>query len=125
MGITHERKGGKVMFVVNITEPITLLLLTMATVLLIFLGKELKRSYIPAFALFCYLVLVIMHSVQLANLTEEMRELYYHLLIRCIAIDCIMIFISFFAYLWVDDITCRFYKKKSIDNSLDWFWKKI
>jgi len=125
MGNTHKRKGGEVMFVVNITEPITLLLLTIATVLLIFLGKELKRSYIPAFALFAYLILVIMHSVQLANLTEEVRELYYHLLIRCIAIDCIMIFVSFFAYLWVDDIACKFYKKKSIDNSLDWFWKKI
>ena len=30
------------MFVVNISEPITLLLLTAATVLLIFLGKEVK-----------------------------------------------------------------------------------
>ena len=113
------------MFVVNISEPITLLLLTIATVLLIFLGKEVKKSYIPAFALFAYLLLVVMHSVQLANLTEEFREVYYHLLIRCIAIDCIMIFISFFAYLWVDDIASKFYKKKSIDNSLDWFWNKV
>lgn len=113
------------MFVINIIEPLTLLILTMATILLIFLGKELKRSYIPALALFGYLALVIMHSVQLANLTDAMRELYYHLLIRCITIDCVMIFITFFAYLWVDDIACKFYKKKSIDNSLDWFWKNI
>lgn len=113
------------MFVVNISEPITLLLLTIATVLLIFLGKEVKKSYIPAFALFAYLILVVMHSVQLANLTVELREVYYHLLIRCIGIDCVMIFITFFAYLWVDDITSKFYKKKSIDNSLDWFWNKV
>ena len=113
------------MFVVNISEPITLLLLTAATVLLIFLGKEVKKSYIPAFALIAYLILVVVHRVQLASLTEEFYELYYHLLIRCIAIDCIMIFISFFAYLWIDDISSKFYKKKSIDNSLDWFWNKI
>ncbi len=36
-----------------------------------------------------------------------------------------MIFISFFGYLWVDDIACKFYKKKNIDNSLDWFWNKV
>lgn len=113
------------MFVINISEPITLLLLTLATVLLIFLGKEVKKSYIPAFALFAYLILVLMHSIQLAILTEELHELYYTMLIRCISIDCIMIFISFFAYLWIDDIEAKFYKKKSLDNSLDWFWNKI
>ncbi len=113
------------MFVFNISEPITLLLLTLATVLLIFLGKEVKKTYVPAFALFAYLILVAVHSIQLANLTEELYETYYHTLINCIAIDCVMIFISFFAYLWVDDIASKFYKKKSIDNSLDWFWKKV
>ena len=113
------------MFVVNISEPVTLGLLTIATVLLIFLGKEVKKAYIPAFALFAYLILVVMHSIQLANLTEEFREMYYHVLIRCISIDCIMIFVSFFAYLWIDDIASKFYKKKSLDNSLDWFWNKI
>ena len=113
------------MFVVDVSEPLTLLLLTLATVLLIFLGKELKKSYIPAITLFAYLLLVVMHSVQLANLTEALYETYHHLLIRCVSIDCIMIFISFFAYLWVDDLSSKFYKKKSIDNSLDWFWNKI
>lgn len=113
------------MFVVNISEPFTLLLLTVATVLLIYLGKEIKKSYIPAFALVAYLSLVIVHSVQLASLTQEFYEAYYNVLIRCIAVDCIMIFISFFAYLWIDDITSKFYKKKSLDNSLDWFWNKI
>ena len=110
------------MFVINITEPITLLLLTLATVLLIFLGKEIKKPYIPAIALVAYLILVVMHSIQLA---QELYETYYKMLINCIAIDCVMIFISFFAYLWVDDIASKFYKKKSIDNSLDWFWKKV
>ena len=113
------------MFVINITEPITLLLLTLATVLLIFLGKEIKKPYIPEIALVAYLILVVIHSIQLAGLTQDLYETYYKMLINCIAIDCVMIFISFFAYLWVDDIASKFYKKKSIDNSLDWFWKKV
>lgn len=113
------------MFIINISEPITLLLLTIATVLLIFLGKEVKKSYIPAFALFAYLILVVIHSIQLATLSTELYDIYYKILVRCIGIDCILIFISFFAYLWIDDISAKFYKKKSIDNSLDWFWNKI
>ena len=110
---------------INISDPFTLLLITIATALLIFLGRELKKSYIPAIALAVFLALVIVHSLQLGNLTAEEYDLYYHELISCIATDCILIFISFFAYLWVDDIESKFYKKKSIDNSLDWFWKEI
>ncbi len=110
---------------INISEPLTLLLITIATALLVFLGRELKKSYIPAIALVVFLLLVIFHSVQLGNLTSEAYDRYYNELIGCIATDCILIFVSFFAYLWVDDIESKFYKKKSIDNSLDWFWKEV
>jgi len=113
------------MLIVNISQPVTLLLLTIATILLIFLGRELKRSYIPAFALFGYIILVVVHSIQLANLTGELYNLYYNTLIKCIGIDCAMIFVAFFSYLWIDDISCKFYKKKSLDNSLDWFWRNV
>lgn len=113
------------MFVVDVTEPLTLLLITIATVLLIFLGKELKKPYIPGITLFAYLILIAMHGIQLFELTPELHDVYFKLLIRCITVDCLMIFISFIAYLWVDDIASKFYKKKSLDNSLDWFWNKI
>lgn len=113
------------MFVINVSDPFTLLLITLVTVLLIFLGKEVKRSFVPGLALFAFLILVSMHSIQLSNLAEEFYEVYYPVLVRCILVDCIMIFMSFFAYLWVDDIAAKFYKKKSIDNSLDWFWNKV
>lgn len=110
------------MFFINVTDPITLLLLLLATVLLIFLGKELKKPAITAIPLALFLILALMHSIQLGlNTAEEYRDIIF----GCIAYDCVMIFISFFAYLWVDDIACRFYKKKSIDNSLDWFWNNV
>ena len=113
------------MNVVNISEPVTVLLLTLATVLLIFLGRELKKPIFPALALIGYLVLVVFHSVQLAVLPEIYYEQYHDLLIRCVSMDCILIFISFFAYLWIDDIASKFFKKKSLDNSLDWFWRNV
>ena len=41
------------------------------------------------------------------------------------SIEAIMILLSYISYLWVDDIEAKEKNKKSIDNSLDWFWKKI
>ena len=46
-------------------------------------------------------------------------------LYKCIALDLLFILITFFAYLWVDDIEAKANNIKSIDNSLDWFWKEI
>ena len=43
----------------------------------------------------------------------------------CIAFEITMVLLTFFSYLWVDDIASKFYKKKSVDNSLDWFWKQV
>lgn len=113
------------MFIIDVTNSVTLVLLLVATVLLIFLGKEIKKPHAPAVALIFFLVLILMHSVQLAIIPEVDYEIYRSTLLRCISIDLVMIFITFFGYLWVDDIACKFYKKKSIDNSLDWFWKQV
>ena len=49
----------------------------------------------------------------------------YHAIARSIAVDFGFIFLSFVSYLWVDDLEAKSKGKKSIDNSLDWFWKKI
>lgn len=110
------------MYILDVTQPITLLLLLAVTVLLIFLGKELKKSYVPAISLAIHLILAVVHSVQLGLFQGTD---YASILIGCITIDAVMILLSFFAYLWIDDLACKFYKKKSIDNSLDWFWKKV
>ena len=112
------------MFFFDISNPITLILMLAATVLLIFLAQEVKNSYISAGVLFVYLVLLIIHVAQVATLSEEYRYLLTSLS-RCIVIDFIFVFISFFSYLWVDDIETKEKGKKSIDNSIDWFWKKI
>jgi len=110
------------MLLLNTTQPLTVLLLLAATVLLVFLGKEVKKPIIPAIALFAFLIILIMHSVQLCMPSYEE---YYVTIRYCIAFELGMIFITFFSYLWVDDIASKFYNKKSIDNSLDWFWKQV
>lgn len=112
------------MFFFDISNPVTLILMLAATVLLIFLAQEVKNSYINAGVLFVYLVLLIIHVAQVATLSEEYRDLLTSLS-RCVVIDFIFVFISFFSYLWVDDIETKEKGKKSIDNSIEWFWKKI
>ncbi len=112
------------MFIFDISNPLTLVLMLAATVLLIFLSQEIKTSYISAGMLFVYLLLLIIHVAQIATLSEEFRYML-STLSRCIVIDFIFVIISFFSYLWVDDIEAKMGKRKSIDNSLDWLWKKI
>ena len=110
------------MFLLNTTQPLTALLILAATVLLIFLGKEINRPAIPATTLGVFLVILVMHTIQLAMPGYE--ELY--VTIRyCIAYELVMVFITFFSYLWVDDIASKLYNRKNLDTSLDWFWKQI
>ena len=112
------------MFLFDISNPLTLLLMLAATVLLIFLSQEVKKSYIGAISLFTYLIILVVHVAQIATLSEEFRYLL-PTLSRCIVIDFIFVLITFFSYLWVDDIETKVKGKKSIDNSLEWFGKKV
>lgn len=112
------------MFIFDISNPLTLILMLAATILLIFLAQEIKKSYVNAIPLFTYLIILVIHVAQTMTLSEDFRYLAANLS-RCIAIDFVFILISFFAYLWVDDIEAKKSGKKSIDNSLDWFWKKV
>lgn len=112
------------MFIFDISNPLTLLLMLAATILLVFLAQEVKKSMIAAVLLFAYLVILIIHVAQVATLSEEFRYMISTLL-RCIVIDFIFVFISFFSYLWVDDMETKATGKKSLDDSLDWFWRKV
>lgn len=112
------------MFILNLAQPLTLVLLLAATGLLIFLAQELKKSYIAAIPLFAFLILVVIHAVQLITLSEQFNYLASTISL-CLAIDFVFIFITFFGYLWVDDIEAKENGKKSIDNCLDWFWKNV
>jgi len=112
------------MIILNMANPVILLLMLTATVLLIFLAQEIKKSYISAIALFGYLAILVVHVIQMVTLSGEYKILL-STLTKCIAIDFIFVLITFFAYLWVDDIESKEKGKKSIANCLDWFWKKI
>ena len=112
------------MFILNVTNPLTLLLILLATALLIFLGQEMKKSFITVLPLIGHLGLLIIHTLQLFAFGGNEINLM-PVLTKCIILDFLFVLISFFAYLWVDDLEAKAMNKKSIDNSLDWFWKKV
>ena len=108
---------------INFTNPLTLLLATLIFVLVLILSKETKKSAITAIMLFVFVGLLVFHVVIL--ITGNVAREYISDTIATMVFDLVFVLISFISYLWVDDIEAKFKQKKSIDNSLDWFWGKI
>lgn len=110
------------MYIVNLAEPLAMLIALLINLVFIILGRKLKNSVLPAIALFIFLILLVVYTIQTSIVTDEYYKSIIHI---SISFDCIMVFLSYISYLWVDDIEAKEKNKKSIDNSLDWFWKKI
>ena len=109
---------------INFTNPLTLLIVALLFVLVLILAKETKRSIITAVMLFIFVALLVTHTVMYitgAGLAEEITSD----LVFTMVFDLIFVLLSFISYLWIDDIEAKIKKKKSIDNSLDWFWDKV
>lgn len=105
---------------INFTNIITVLLAVILFGLIIFLGKELHKSALPAIMLFAFLIILVCHAMELMLIPNISKEVY-HAIARSIAVD----FGFIFSYLWVDDIQAKIEKRKSIDDSLNWFWAKV
>ena len=109
---------------INFTNPLTLLIVALLFVLVLILAKETKRSIITAVMLFIFVASLVAHTVMYitgADLAEEITSD----LVFTMVFDLIFVLLSFISYLWIDDIEAKIKKKKSIDNSLDWFWDKV
>jgi len=107
---------------INFTDPIAILIALVLFVLVLFLAKETNKSVIIGIMLGVFLVILIGHTIEFTTLSDQhIRQI----IMNSITYDLIFIFLSFITYLWIDDIESKINKKKSIDNSLDWFWKKV
>ena len=109
---------------INFSNPTAILLGVILFLLVLYLGRETKKAWIIGIMLFVFLGLLIGHTVELATVARESEEIYNAVIASAI-MDLVFIFLSFISYLWVDDIEVKAGKKKSIDNSLDWFWNKV
>lgn len=109
---------------VDFTQPLSILAALALFVLVLLLGKETKKSIIPAIMLGIFLIVIAGHSIEFSLSNENSLELQ-STIAKCITVDFVFILLSFFSYLWIDDIETQANKKKSIDDSLSWFWSKV
>lgn len=109
---------------INFTNPVTLLIVTLIFVLILILSKETKKSAIAAIMLFAFVALLGIHTIMYITGDTLTKEVLSDITFT-IVFDLIFVLLSFISYLWIDDIEAKLKKKKSIDNSLDWFWNKV
>ena len=113
------------MVILNISNSLSLILLTIFTGLVVYLGRETKKSIIPGAMLIVYLILLVVYAVQFVINNGEDPEITKYLS-NCLVADFALIFISFLGYLWADEIESKDKKKKVIKNTgIDWLWKKV
>lgn len=110
--------------VVDLTKPLTVVLCLAAIICAIFLGHEIKRAIAPALALVLALGLLVMHTIQLFAF-GDLYAAQKVVLSTSMLYDFGFVIVTYLGYLWVDDVEAKHRNKKSIDNSLDWFWSKI
>lgn len=110
------------MSILDFTNPYVLLAAILVYLLSLILGKEFKKSALPAISLFIFIAILTVYGIQFA-ITDNAET--HKLIVSCIGYNAILIFLSYISYLWVDDIEAKAKNKKSIDNSLDWFWDKV
>ena len=109
------------MSIIDISNPVTLLLMLTVLVGVIFLGKATKNSVLSIITLAVLLGLLIYYVVLLRDPNlMDIRTV----IVNCMSINFIFLFISFISYLWIDDIEAKKKNRKSVDNSLDWFWRE-
>ena len=120
-----KRKEMEKMFIFDLTNLLTLFLVLIATVLLIYLSQEVKRSIIVAIPLFAFLIDLVIHTIQTLTLTPDYAYLFNKLCLN-MAIDFVFLLLTFLAYLWADDVEAKEFNKKTINSKgIDWLFKKI
>lgn len=113
------------MFIFDLTNVLTLILVTIATVLLIYLSQEIKKSIVAMIPLFAFLIDLIIHTIQILTLKEQFSYLY-STLCHNMAIDFTFLLVTFLAYLWADEVEAKKFNKKTINSSgINWLWKKV
>lgn len=113
------------MFIFDLTNVLTLILVLIATVLFIFLSQETKKSMISVIPLFAFLIDLVIHTIQMLTLKSEFSYLYSKLCMN-MTIDFVFLLVTFLAYLWADDVEAKELNKKTINSKgIDWLFKNV
>ncbi len=110
--------------VINFTNPVTVVVGVVLFLLVLYLARETKKAWIVAGLLFIFIAVLVGHTIEFATIAKQSDEIYKAITTSSM-FDFVFILLSFLSYLWIDDMEVKEGKKKSIDNSLSWFWNKV
>ncbi len=110
--------------IINFSQPFAVFIGVVLFVLVLYLAKDNKKAWITGVMLFAFIALLVCHTVEFALISAENQEAYKAVTASA-TVDLMFIFASFISYLWIDAIEAKEGKRKSIDDSLDWFWNKV
>ena len=111
------------MLMINFSNPLSVFVALILFVLVLWFAKQSKKSIITGIMLFTFIAFLAGHAIEFLMGQYPVQET--SIIIRSIVVDLVFILLSFISYLWVDDIEAKAKKKKSIDDSLEWFWSKV
>lgn len=108
--------------IINFSNAFSVIVALVLFILVMLLGRESKKSIVPGIMLVVFLMVLTGHAFEysIATVPEIQTQLAISL-----AVDFAFIFVSFLSYLWIDEMESKSKKKKSIDSSLNWLWKKV
>jgi len=109
---------------INLTNPLIILSILTLLILSIVIGKKTKMSMIPLTGVIVTILVLLYNSIIVFALQKD-SEVIRTIILKSGIFNLGLIFLSFIGYLWVDDVEAKFKNKKSIDNSMDWFWNSI
>lgn len=110
--------------IINFTNPFAILIAVILFILFLYLAREAKKSWVMGLLLFIFLGVLLGHTIEFITISNQSQEVYKSITISA-TFDLVFIFLSFISYLWIDSLEVKEGKRKSIDNSLEWFWNKV
>lgn len=110
--------------IINFTNPISVVVGVILFLLVLYLAKETKKAWIVAVMLFVFIAVLVGHTIEFATIAQQ-SEALYKVITTSTIYDFAFILLSFLSYLWLDQLEVKEGKRKSIDNSLAWFWNKV
>ncbi len=108
----------------NTSNPIIIILYTLIVSAIIYIARKTRKPIILIIAVVLVVSILVFHSISLDKISSVENGLISQTY-RCIAVDLILLLLTFIAYLWVDDTVAKEKNLKNYDNSLNWFWDKI
>ena len=103
----------------NTANPIVIIFYTIVISSIIFLGRKTEKPIFLILLTAYILVILVIHTS--GGITTKFTSSKY----VSVVFDLIFLFLSFFGYLWIDDINAKNKNLKNYDSSLSWFWDEL